>query len=206
MPTGATTTSAPATRAGRELPNRSTIRPAARVARTSPTGAAISARPSAPSLSPRPALTAGIRAAQTPFRMPRAANSTATPTRARRIRAGACGAPRGPAAPWAVRGPMYRTLPGAGKPAPPAPGLDDLVDPAVRVGPVAELDPDQLVPQPHGDRPRGTVADREAAVRAADRADRGNHRGRAAREHLGDLAGRAAVAPLLDRDPALGSR
>ena len=56
---------APATRVIRPLPYRSTRRPATRVARISPAGAASRASPSRPSLSESRSLMAGILATQT---------------------------------------------------------------------------------------------------------------------------------------------
>ena len=66
--------------------------------------------------------------------------------------------------------------------------LAQLVDPAVRVRPAAVLDVEQLVAQPHGDRAGLAVADDPLLPGALDDAHRGDHRGRAAGEHLGDLA------------------
>src|SRR6266567_5965971 len=86
------------------------------------------------------------------------------------------------------------------------PALGDLVHPAVRVGQPAELDAEQLLAQPHRDRPGLAVTDRPASGRALDLRDRGDDRGGAAREHLGNLAGLAPRPPLLHRDRALAGR
>src|SRR6202035_2264048 len=78
----------------------------------------------------------------------------------------------------------------------------DLVDPAVRVGELAVLDTDQFLAQAHGDRARGAVADHPLAAGALDLADRRDHGGGTAGEHLGELTGGAFLAPLVGGDLA----
>src|SRR5690606_37972279 len=77
------------------------------------------------------------------------------------------------------------------------------VSPAVLVRPRADLDPHEFLTQPHGDLAGLTAPDGELATGVLRRSDRGDHRGRAAREHLGEFTRGCALLPLLGRDPAL---
>src|ERR1700685_1380253 len=82
-------------------------------------------------------------------------------------------------------------------------GLADLVGPVEGVREAAVLDADQFLAQAGGDGAGAAVADQPLGGLAADAAHRGDYGRGAAGEHLGQLARRALVLPLLDGDLVL---
>src|SRR3712207_4088180 len=81
--------------------------------------------------------------------------------------------------------------------------VDQAGHPAVRVGSAAVLDVRQLLAQRHRQLARGRVRGSDREVGALQLRDRRDDRSRAAGEHLRDLAGLHAVAPLVESDRAL---
>src|SRR6478672_8440904 len=78
--------------------------------------------------------------------------------------------------------------------------LADLVDPPMRVGPLAVLDPHQFLAQPERHRPRRAVADNPFRRGPLDLADGRDYGGGPAGEDLGQLADFAAFPPRVGRD------
>ena len=76
-------------------------------------------------------------------------------------------------------------------------------EPAVHVRRRPGLDVEQGLPQAHRDRAGPAVADGPGVLRALHRADGGDDRGGPAGEHLGEVARRVALAPVVGRDPTL---